>query len=108
MTKLVYSPESQKDLEGIKSYITNELCNVTAATNVLTRILKNVRRLQEYPELGAPLSSIVDIETDYRFLVCGNYVAFYKHEDKTVFVDRVLYGRRDFMKFLFSELLESE
>ena len=51
--------------------------------------------------MGAPLSSIVDIETDYRFLVCGNYTAFYRYDEKFVYVIRVLYSRRDFMKILF-------
>ena len=29
-----------------------------------------------FPEIGAPLSSIISLEVPYRFLVCGNYTAF--------------------------------
>lgn len=59
-------------------------------------------------EMGAPLSAIVDFETDYRFLVCGNYTAFYRFENRTVYIVRVLYGRRDFMRILFGEPNETK
>jgi len=49
----------------------------------------------------------VEIETDYRFLVCGNYLVFYRTEADSVFVDRVIYGRRDYIKILFDEALEN-
>ncbi|MDR1893958.1 MAG: type II toxin-antitoxin system RelE/ParE family toxin [Spirochaetales bacterium] len=56
------------------------------------------------PSIGPCLASKVPFETSYRFLVCGKYLAFYRYEDKTVFVDRILYGRRDYVKILFPEL----
>lgn len=56
--------------------------------------------------IGAPLSSIVDIQTDYRFLVCANYLIFYRYENRIVFVSRVLYARRNYMRILFRDLTE--
>jgi len=103
MRNLSISPLAQKDLQEIKTYITDELQNPTAAMNVLTRITKRIRSLIDYPEMGAPLSSIVEAETNYRYLICGNYTTFYQYENETVYVVRVLYGRRDFMKVLFGE-----
>ncbi|RCX21092.1 addiction module RelE/StbE family toxin [Anaerobacterium chartisolvens] len=103
MTKLYLSPEAKNDLHEIKTYITEELLNETAALNVVTNITASIRKLSDFPGMGASLSSIVDIETQYRFLVCGHYTAFYHIEGNSVYVDRVLYGRRDFMKVLFGE-----
>lgn len=57
--------------------------------------------LAEFPNSGAPLAGAVGIETDYRYLVCGNYTAFYRVENETVYIVRILYGRRDFMRILF-------
>jgi plasmid stabilization system protein ParE len=54
--------------------------------------------------LGTKLSSLIDIATDYRFLVCGNYIAFYRIDGNDVYVIRILYGRRDYVKILFGEL----
>ena len=51
----------------IKKYISEELCNPTAANNVLSIITKRIKELAEFPLIDAPLSSIIDIETGYRF-----------------------------------------
>ena len=104
MNRLSISPDAKKDLEAIKAYICKELENPIAAVNVVSRITKSLKNLKDMPGAGAPLSSKVSFDTDYRFLVCGNYLAFYRYENKTVYVDRILYGRRDYVKILFSEL----
>lgn len=108
MVSIKISPRAQKDLLEIKEYISEELCNPKAANNVLSIITKRIRELAEFPLMGAPLSSIIDFETGYRFLVCGQYTAFYRYEDDAVYVDRVLYGRRDFMRILFGDVAAEE
>ena len=62
-----------------------------------------IRQLADFPEIGAPLSSIINLQVPYRFLVCGNYTAFYKVEGDEVHIIRVLYGRRNFMQMLFGK-----
>jgi len=106
MTKLHISPEAQSDLLYIKKYISAELENPAAAINILSKITKAIRRLEDFPDIGTPLSKIVDIPNNYRFLVCGNYLVFYKHEGNAVYVVRILYGRRDYMKILFGDKTE--
>jgi len=108
MSKLQYSPLSRQDLQDIKAYIEDDLQNPIAAVHVVSRITRDIRSLLNHPLMGAPISSMVDIESDYRFLVCGNYVAFYRYENEIVYVIRVLYGRRDFMKVLFGETPDIE
>jgi len=108
MNKLLISPEARKDLEGIKTYISEELVNPIAAVNVVSRIIKSIKNLKDTPGIGRPLATKVSFETDYRFLVCGNYLAFYRYEDKIVYVDRILYGRRDYIRILFPEFTEPE
>ena len=108
MNKLLISPEARKDLEGIKTYISEDLENPIAAANVVSRIIKSIKNLKERPGIGRPLATKVSFETDYRFLVCGNYLAFYRYEDMTVYVDRILYGRRDYIRILFPEFTEPE
>ncbi|WP_092471039.1 type II toxin-antitoxin system RelE/ParE family toxin [Desulfotruncus arcticus] len=82
----------------MKSYISRELSNPQAAVSLISKITKKIRRLAEHPGIGAPLSSIVDIQTDYRFLVCASYLIFYRYEGGNVFVSRILYGKRDYMR----------
>ena len=102
MAKLLISPEAKQDLLEIKEYISNELDSPIAAKNVTDKIIKQISTLSDFPKIGAMLSSIINMETGYRFLVCGSYTAFYRYIDNTVFVDRILYGKRDFMRILFN------
>jgi len=108
MVNLKISPKAQKDMLEIKEYIFEELGNPTAATNLLAKITKRFRDLMEFPLIGVPLSSVIKIETSYRYLVCGQYTAFYRYENDTVYVDKVLYGRRDFMRILFGDVAKEE
>lgn len=101
MAEIKFSPEAVKDLQQTKAYITDELLSKQAANNTVNKILKNIRMLAEFPNFGAPLSGTVDIETDYRYLICGDYTAFYRVANETVYIVRILYGRRDFMRILF-------
>ena len=103
MAKINFTPDALSDLKEIKSYITDELCSEQSAINTVGMITKRIRQLSDFPESGAPLSSIISVEVPYRFLVCGNYTAFYKVEGDIVHIIRVLYGRRNFMQILFGK-----
>ena len=88
-------------MDGIWDYIVSDLQNPSAAERV-------VDRLESHAEIGAPLSSIADIESDYRFLVTGSYLTFYRVRDNHIYVDRVLYGRRDYLRILFGDVQDEE
>lgn len=64
--------------------------------------------MRDHAYAGASLSSIVDVKSDYRFLVSGQYFVFYRVCEKDVYVDRVLYGRRNYLRALFGETLRTE
>ena len=106
--KIHYSPESRRDLDDIWDYIVSELQNRSAVELVINRIIDAVDPLKNFAEMGTPLSSIADIGTDYRFLVSGNYMVFYRVQGNDVYIDRVLYGRSDYMSVLFKDLLREE
>ena len=104
MSNIHYTPEAEDDLAGIKEYISEELNNPVAAMNTVARITKRIRDLEQFPGLGAQLSSIINIVSDYRYLVCANYMAFYRIDGDDVRIIRVLYGARDYVKILFGEM----
>ena len=95
-----YSHEALNDLDDIWGYITFELMNPDAAINTVNGIMDAVDRLSEYPLSGTPLNVLLEIESEYRFVIFKNYLAFYHLEDNTVNIDRVLYEGRDFIKAL--------
>lgn len=108
MNNLHLSKEAKNDLVEIKAYITEELENLDAALATVSRIIKKIRILKNQAYVGTPLSSIADTESDYRFLVSGNYLVFYRVYGKDVYIDRVLYGRRNYMRILFGDAQTDE
>lgn len=108
MNNLYLSQAAQDDLTEIKAYISEELENPTAAFSTVGRITKSIRILKNHAMAGAPLSSVANVDNDYRFLVSGNYMVFYRAIGSEVYVDRILYGRRDYLRVLFGDVLETE
>lgn len=104
MAELYLSPLANDDLLSIKRYIETELNSPQAAKHTVQKILKQLKRLTDFPLSGTPLTSVMKVETDYRFVISGNYLSFYRYRDDTIFVDRILYARRDYMKILFGDM----
>ena len=108
MANIKYSPQARRDLEKIGDYIAADLKSPIAALNTVGRIQDAVDRLADFPDSGALLSAHYRIASDYRFVVSGNYLAFYHVDGDSVFIDRILYGRQDYMKTLFGDHLTDD
>lgn len=103
MNELKISPEAARDLAEIKRYISVELKNRSAAERVVLSIIKRLRILAEYAEAGMSLEAKTGYPTELRMLPCEKHIAFYRVEDNTVYVARIISGRQDYMHILFGE-----
>jgi plasmid stabilization system protein ParE len=101
VAKIEYTPAALADIEQIGDFIEQEYASPIAALNTVNGILDSIDNLSIFPMMGTSLSSIVNVESDYRFLVCGNYLTFHRVVDNIVFIDRVLHGKRDYLAVLF-------
>jgi len=108
MLKLNISPAVLDDLQEIKLYISRELNNEQAAVKLISQITNKIRNLHSFPYKGSPISSIMDMRTDYRFLPCASYLIFYRVDHDVIFVSRVLYAKRDYIKILLGNVSEEE
>ena len=106
MAKVKISPLARADMREISDYISHELHNPSAALRMIQRFRETIRPLTDFPEMGAPLLAAGKQRTPYRFLICGSYMIFYHLSEDGVMVDRVLYGRRDYLALLFGDRLE--
>ena len=95
--------KARRDLDAIWDYYIDEYQNADTAVKVIDAITADIDQLADFPELGPPLSSIADVETGYRFLVTGKYLSFYRMEGQDICVDRILYGRRDYISILIED-----
>ncbi|HAN42288.1 MAG TPA: type II toxin-antitoxin system mRNA interferase toxin, RelE/StbE family [Sphaerochaeta sp.] len=102
--RILYSRDFEEDLRSIIDYISDKLQNRKAADDLLKRIFEDTSRLKESPYIGIPLSSLFQTSNSwqYRRIVVGNYIVIYRFSSDVI-VERVFYGRRDYIKYLFSE-----
>ena len=108
MAKLIVSPLARADMRDIGDYISRELRNPDAALRMIRRFQDAMTPLREFPEMGSPLLMAGKQSAPYRTLVCGSYLIFYHVNNDAVHIDRILYGRRNYMALLFGDQLEEE
>ena len=105
MSKVILSFAAKEDLKEIKEYISVTLASPMAAKGIVKGITGQLRALEQFPEMGKILL-LEKGPITYRYLVHGNYLSFYHIQKNMVVVDRILYGRRDYIKLLFGSSLE--
>ena len=108
MAKLLFSQQARIDMCEIGDYISVALRNPDAALRTVRRINETISSLREFPEMGSPLLMAGKQNAPYRRLVCGSYLIFYHVNNNAVHIDRILYGRRNYMALLFGDQLEEE
>ena len=101
--KIHYAVEARRDLDDIWDYIVTDLCNASAAERVVNDILDVAEQLESFSEMGALLASIANVDSDYRFLVSGNYLI------KTIFLrTEPTYGGGGFCYNIHSPFLSAD
>lgn len=96
--KLRYTPEALFDLAEIKQYIKEDLGSPIAAGKVISTITVSCGLLKDQPRLGMELSKLIDRDTDYRYLISGNYIVFYRIESNTISIYRIIDARTDYIR----------
>jgi len=104
MLKLEYSPVALEKLGAIYRYIAYELYNPNGAANTVSSIREKIETLKHAPGLGAPLTSrsadVPESLKDMRVLLCGNYLAFYRYDGKTVKINRIYHTAQDYISHI--------
>ena len=89
---------AEEDFSDIISYIAVD--NATAADSTASRIEKNLKLLSKNPLLGRIPRNEEIRNLGYRYLIVQNYIIFYKVEEKTIFIHRILHGARNYKSLL--------
>ena len=101
--KIVYSVLASSDLTEIWEYICFGLNNRSAANRILDSIRHSIEKLPLFPMMGSSLNAISPEKSDYRFLVCGKYIVVYIISNDEIIIERIFYGKRDYLNILFNE-----
>lgn len=100
MLKIEYSPQALEDLKMLSEYLTSNWDELVS-NRILKKIIGDVRRLEQFPLLGADLGKFINLPTDYRFLYSErNYIFYYLELDRVRIV-RILNEKQDYVQLLF-------
>jgi len=100
--KIDVSEDAHRDLDEIITYIALVLTNATAAIKLLDKIEKSYQSLVDNPYLYSLCDDASLQEKGYRKIAINNYLVLYRIDGKRkkVFVVRILYGARNYVKLL--------
>ena len=93
MMKLRINPIVAEDLKNIKEYIAED--NEEMAGKTIQEIYARIENIQQFPYMGADLAKRVSFRTDYKYVICGNYVVLYKIGEEYVEIYRVVNRYQD-------------
>ena len=102
--KIIYTPKAREDLREIKRYISDTLLNKTAAYNIAKKILKDCALLKDNPMLGISLRDKIDRQTDVRYLIIKNYIAFYRIEKNCIMIIRIRDARTNYLNLILKDI----
>lgn len=96
--KIRITPLVIKDIKDIVDYIAED--NEAAAKNIGNKLYDAIKSLTTLPNRGSRLNNVISANTDYRYVLCDNYMITYKVVDDWVSVYRVFDVRRDYKGLL--------
>jgi len=89
---------AEQDFNEIIDYLLLE--NISAAISIADKIESNLQLLERNPQLGRIPNDEELLRLGYRYLIVLDYLVFYKIEDTTIIVYRILYGARNYKSLL--------
>lgn len=94
-----YSRKAISDLKRIREEVFRACQDEDTTDRYLTELVTKINEKKTFPESGSPLM-FMGIFTGYRFVIYKAYIAFYTIENNMVLVDRVLFGKSDYLSIL--------
>ena len=97
--KVQYSKSAIRDLDRVWAEVFEASKSYDITKKCIDDLMDKVEAKADYPKSGSPLY-YQDSFTGYYFVVFKAYLAFYRLEDDVILIDRVLFGRSDYMRYL--------
>ena len=91
-------PAAEQDLMDIVDYL-NTL-SADAALRIYDKITEEIAGLSQMPERCPHPKDLALAAKGYRYLIVENYLVFYVVEGDVVQIQRILYGRRNYLPLL--------
>lgn len=100
MKKVEYSQIVRRKLKNLKARFTSEFGSEVSKKSI-KKITDVTRGLGNFEEKGILVSSMYDIECDYRYIYVAHNYLFYRIEKDKIIIVEMFDEREDFMYKLF-------
>ncbi len=97
--KIKYSKSAIRDLDRVWSEIFEASKKQNFTIKYIDDLMNKIEEKADYPKSGSPLYYENGF-TGYYYVVFKAYLAFYRIENNSILVDRVLLGKSDYMRIL--------
>ena len=97
---LEFSQIVRRKLKRLKKYLIKTY-NADFASKIINHIISTAENLISNPDMGVALSSLYDVDTDFRLLFVNHQYLFYYKDGDKIIVAEMLDEREDFMFKLF-------
>jgi len=91
-------PAAYADLDEVFDYIMPE--SLQAVNETLDNIVSSLRRLEDFPQSGVPLTERSLKKFNFKMVIINPYIAFYRFIDEKVIVYRILHCARNYPHLL--------
>jgi toxin ParE1/3/4 len=88
---------AEEDLNDICRYFYEE--NPGYTEKFLDMFERALKRLQKFPRSGRISETFILNRSGYRYIACGSFYIYYKIEEETIYVYRIVHNARDLQKF---------
>lgn len=105
--KTEYSRQAIRDMERLWEEVFVASKSHDTAFRYLNDLQDAIEKKSDFPKSGTPLY-YEDIFTGYYFMVFKAYIVFYRVENERVLVDRILYGKSDYLRKLYKRNSRAE
>ena len=99
MATIKLTKKAINDINKIYDYIIED--SQQNADSVKSDIIQAINHLGLFPFMGTSLAGRINIKTDYRYVITGKFLIFYKTKEDVVNIYRVLSSDMDYIKVLF-------
>ena len=101
--RIQYAPLAIQDLERVWSEVCEASKDPEVAARYVDDLMDRISAKKDFPKSGSPLYYESSF-TGYYFVTFKAYIAFYRVQEDRILVDRVVYGKSDYIRTLFRRL----
>jgi len=100
LKKVEYSQPARQRMKKLREELTEKF-GTDVSKKAIKKITSAIRGLSEFEKKGVAVSSMYDVDCDYRYLYVSHNYLFYRIERDRIIIIAVFDDREDFMRKLF-------